>query len=388
MYEVIQRQNGIKQLVDGNRLYEIIQLEDLLSDTLQDTLFVKETDNGYKLALGDKFYSFQKLPLFTSREEAYLRHRENAAYFIYSYKKKKFYIGSSGAVSRRVMRHRILLSSNHHFNKSLSDLYAEDKNLQIIIVKCQSVEEATDLEKQLIQQYKEDDRILNVLSVHSTWSKERKEAVAEKYKAKWRDPEYRAAQAKRLRERHDDPERKEAFRAKLKAFYADPVNNAKHAEGIRSRLLDPVFRENYDRKLRAKIWDNPEAKAKRAEGLRRFYADPEAKERRRIKAAETSRTPESIEKRRLSLLKAHADGSVGRATSERLKKRFSDPAIREQTFLKNKHLANPVSICGVTYRSMHQASNELGIASPVLKYRAESSKEKYKDYFYLNKDAS
>ena len=75
----------------------------------------------------------------------------------------KFYIGSTGNLTRRIREHKLDLKKNIHDNFRLQELYNNNETrLKVYSIKKETVEEARELEDILLKKYADDPRLLNL----------------------------------------------------------------------------------------------------------------------------------------------------------------------------------------------------------------------------------
>jgi len=85
-----------------------------------------------------------------------------AVYFIADEISKKFYIGSTNNLQRRINEHKQELRNNIHYNKALQELYNNKAKLKIHHIEKETIEEARKLEDFLLKQSKDNPNLLNI----------------------------------------------------------------------------------------------------------------------------------------------------------------------------------------------------------------------------------
>jgi len=90
-----------------------------------------------------------------------------AVYMIADEISKKFYIGSTGDLKRRLQEHKYELKAQTHHNKKLQELYDSGVKLKIHPIKIETIEKAKELEDFLLKQNTNNPNMLNV-SIDST----------------------------------------------------------------------------------------------------------------------------------------------------------------------------------------------------------------------------
>lgn len=86
------------------------------------------------------------------------------AYIIFHIGSKNVYIGSSGDLYRRLIKHKSMLNKGTHKNKNLQKEFDrhENKNMIFITYPTSNKEEATTLEQNLLDSYNGNPRLLNI----------------------------------------------------------------------------------------------------------------------------------------------------------------------------------------------------------------------------------
>lgn len=90
-----------------------------------------------------------------------------AVYMITDKISKKFYIGSTNNLQRRINEHKQELKNNTHHNKSLQELYNNKAKLNFYHIEKETIEEVRSLEDFLLKQSKDNPNLLNI-SINSS----------------------------------------------------------------------------------------------------------------------------------------------------------------------------------------------------------------------------
>lgn len=85
-----------------------------------------------------------------------------AVYMITDELSKKFYIGSTSDLQRRINEHKNDLKNNIHYNKKLQELYNNKAKLKIHHIEKQTIQEARELENILLKQSESNPNLLNI----------------------------------------------------------------------------------------------------------------------------------------------------------------------------------------------------------------------------------
>lgn len=85
-----------------------------------------------------------------------------AVYMITDELSKKFYIGSTSDLNRRISEHKSDLKNNIHYNKKLQELYNNKAKLKIHHIEKETIQEARELEDILLKQSEANPNLLNI----------------------------------------------------------------------------------------------------------------------------------------------------------------------------------------------------------------------------------
>lgn len=85
-----------------------------------------------------------------------------AVYMITDELSKKFYIGSTSDLNRRISEHKSDLKNNMHYNKKLQELYNNKAKLKIHHIEKETIQEARELEDILLKQSETNPNLLNI----------------------------------------------------------------------------------------------------------------------------------------------------------------------------------------------------------------------------------
>lgn len=119
--------------------------------------------------INGKDFSFIKgylclLPYKYLHKRYSVKHDDSATYILQEYKTGKVYVGSSGRIYKRIVKHKHLIERRIHENLIFSNLLKETniKNFELIIIFTDNREEAYELEQLLIDSYIGTDLLLNI----------------------------------------------------------------------------------------------------------------------------------------------------------------------------------------------------------------------------------
>ncbi len=396
---------------------EKITIKDMFDKILKQALF-KLKDNKYCLSIGEQTYAFEKYPILTNFFTKLVKYKETGVYVLLFYNSNKFYIGSSINIKRRIHQHLHKLNKKTH-SKNFLDAYSVKDLLdfQCIIIKTKTREEAFDVEQYFLDNTNNDSNRLNKSIDARDSSKlnrtelEREEwinKISSSVKKLYDDPIYHYSVVKAnkdkverekikketdpvfkqefdnryiklsesMKKMHSDPLYKEKIKESFRKYWDNNSNREKHSLIIKERMQDPVYREKL-----VKLGKELALNEKRKIGWIKYYNDKDRVKARLDKVKETFSRAEVREKMSNSAIKRLSDPNVRLAHSIKIKELMKNQDNRDKLRLALKDRCKRVSVDGVVYPSLHDASNKIGMSRPGLKYRIES--DKFPNSFYV-----
>lgn len=254
-------------------------------------------------------------------------------YILKNGKTGKFYIGSTGNIERRIREHFLAMKNNSHVNKNVQELWNKGFGFTEIIIPCDTLEEAREMEDQLIKSNLDSRLLLNIgmqaLGGDNLTRNPDRDKIIDKMK-----------KSLELRYGEMTPSEKRMIYGKF-----GPRN------GMYGKTHTPEVKELIGNLHRGhKYWEGK------------------------------SHTTEAKEK-----ISRHAKTRTG-SKNPFFGKEHS-PETKEK--IRNANLGNKppnmrkVSVDGVIYESLNQVKRELNISPALLIHRIKSKKPKYQDYFYV-----
>jgi group I intron endonuclease len=188
----------------------------------------------------------------------------------------------------------------------------------------------------------------------------------------WTDPDHREAHSKAIKEWYDDPEHRLAHGKKMKEVLDNPETRQKLSNAAKQRMADPEFKQrisdfNRERashpderkrlsEIAIKQWQDPAMREHLTSAIKERMNDPTVKEH--LSKVQTERMKDPVNR------DICAEGAI---------KQWQDPAMREHLIAERRkkwadpeyraiHL-QPTIIDGVTYPSVQDAINSLGISN-------------------------
>lgn len=256
-------------------------------------------------------------------------------YVLTDVKSKRFYVGSSGDVKKRLKRHIYDLNRNNHHCSELQELWWKNKSLTTSIFPTETREEAYDLEKDIISRFSESTLMLNVgLGVKGGDNLSRN---------KNRD---------------------------------EIILKMKNSIKERMQLLTPE-----DRKILFGLSGNKNGMFNKQHTEITRLKMSKAHEGRSYKSGwkqsdETKKTLSEFAKKRTGELnpffnKTHSDETKKRISEKKKSQNLLPPNTRK------------VKIEDKVFESLTEASRQLGVSPALILYKIRSVKEKYSNYCYL-----
>ncbi len=144
-------------------------------------------------------------------------------------------------------------------------------------------------------------------------------------------------------------ELRDARSAAAKRFFANPSAREKAAAITRKQFQDAEFRKRFGEIQRAaqlKRYENPEAKKRLSDGLRRYYREhPEAREKlSRVRRAYWSKherpecSSETRGRLRMAALNQYSSAAAREAKAEAARRQWADPTIRAKHIASRKRV--------------------------------------------------
>lgn len=249
---------------------------------------------------------------------------------------RKFYVGSSGQLTKRIDRHYRELNSKKHHNKPLQDLWDKCPKLEISFFYTETRDDAYNLEQDLLDRYKSSDELLNIgITVKGgdnlTRNPNRKEIVEKILKS--------------LKEKL-----KVLTSLERKLLYGRPGKK------------NGMFGRKHTEKTRKQM----SLKKKGKPGIKGRKASPEVRARLSLMAS-----------KRIGV----KNPFFGKKHTEEYKKRMSE---KIKTLGLKPPNSRKVSVDGVEYESLTEGARQLGIGPALMFYRLKSKKDKYSGYQYID----
>lgn len=255
------------------------------------------------------------------------------AYILTHVKSKMFYVGSSKDVDKRVKLHWYLLMKGKHISKTFQKLWDESPKFDVRTIRAESRDEAFAVEQAFITENEDNPKMINigrgVYGGDNLTRHPERAAIIEKITSSWRTL---------IREMSPE-ERKMRFG---RAGELNPMYGKTHSDEVKA-MLSAINKGN-----------------RYALGAVRSI-----EQRKAISDFAKTRT-------------GKANSFYGRTHSEETKRKLS-----EQLKGRLPPTIRAVSINGVTYPSVTEASRTIGVVPATILFRIKSNNPKFKDYFYV-----
>jgi hypothetical protein len=162
---------------------------------------------------------------------------------------------------------------------------------------------------------------------------------------RWNDNDQKVQASERMKQQWSDQElREKRINSINQSRLTDEYKN-NHQLGMQAFINDPEKVKAFQDKMRDKVWSNEDNKIKRAEALKKYWT-----------------TEEGIKDRELR------------------KQKFQSAEHREKQRLRNLNQCKPVSINGVEFSGVKEASRRLNIPVSTLVRKIKSNDEKHSNY--------
>ena len=257
-------------------------------------------------------------------------------YTLTDVKTGKFYVGSSGDVEKRFKRHYSDLQAQRHHCPGLQELWNSNGALRQTVYPTESREDAFELEQDILDRFKDAQQLLNVgMSVRggdNLTRHPRRDEIVESIK--------RSIVQKLV----------SLTPLEKKQLFGNP--------GSRNGM----YGKTHTVEVRAKLAELHRGN-KYCLGLKRSD-----EQRRQISEMAKARV-------------GHLNAFHGKKHSDETKLRLSEIARARGDLPGN---SKPVSVNGVLFESLTEASRQLQVSPALMVYRIRSKLPKYKDYFYVD----
>ncbi len=349
--------NNVTFIIDEqDQVFELIDIVKLLDKENKNVLLNKKF-NRLKIKIRGNYYDVEKFKYNNFNEVS----TQQGVYILFFYDQDKVYIGSTKNIYRRLIQHRFELNKNKHINKDLQECYnANNKDLYCFTINCENI---LDIEQYFIDLF-DKDKLINIFMSTRDWQKteEYSSTMSKKLKKyyslpdnkiklndirniRWTDDNQKVQASERMKQQWSDQElREKRINSINQSRLTDEYKN-NHQLGMQAFRNDPEKVKAFQDKMRDKVWSNEDNKIKRAEALKKYWT-----------------TEEGIKDR------------------EFRKQKFQSPEHKEKQRLRNLNQCKPVSINGVEFSGVKQASRELNIPVSTLVRKIKSNDEKHSNY--------
>ena len=329
MSEILVSSFGVRYLVSPDHApYEIVRLDEIFGSSLTRSLFLKEMRERTRLEAFDRFFPFHKALLFSKNLFAHLglvstEDGTPCCYVLSCVNTGQFYVGSTKNVCTRMYQHRMHMKDNRHYLPEFNEAYREfgECSFQVLVIYCESREDAYEVEQQVVDAFRDDERLLN--------------------------------------------SGKDNVRYPQQGRAVSPIHREKLVASNRQRWADPVLRQRHSEQRKQLYEDRPELRQAQKERMLMRFSDPEE----RSKQAERTRL--SFER-----------GDRRAQKAQQTRQAFADPEIRQKYIdaARERTGSKQLSIEGVLYEGYNDASRRLGLQAALIRYRVLSPKPQWSEW--------
>ncbi len=264
-------------------------------------------------------------------------------YILTDSKSGRFYVGSSQDVDKRILRHIKDLNNGNHHCLNFQTLWSPKAKFRIEFIPCESREEAYQIEDALLDEWKDDPRLLNI----------GKRAIGG-------DNFSRHPNVKTIRQR---------IEKSISQYHESLGPEGRRIKYGKSGSENGMYGRTHSVEARKKMSES----ASRPENLERFVSMTKAwNQTDKFKKLSSERAKLRTGERNTFYGKHHSEETKAKLRAGRLGKVSSPEQQRE------------VEIDGRRYISLSNAARELKISPPLLMYRLKSEKPHYASYRYIS----
>lgn len=340
-----------------------------------------------------------------------------AVYQLHNPENGDIYIGASSVIEKRIKDHLTKIRTGKHENKNVAESFKTASVIDITVLQVDTPELAFEMEKGLINLYKEGSNLLNISQVchmpmlgrkHSDETKKMisdmhkesaskpdyvnpfqgkshsdvtKSTISSKSIDRWKDPEYREKAVKALTEANRDPATVERTRESVAELWKDPAYrehqiskrievanrpDVKEAtiKRAKERMQDPANVE-VSRQAAIEQWKDPEFRAMKSEAvskeLTERWKDPEYKDTTSGHLRSRWLDPEYKAKMAENTKLRWEDPAYKAKMSERSRLSWEDPERRAK-------MTRPVTVNGIYYASIKELCMAFNLSKSQYRY--------------------
>jgi hypothetical protein len=161
------------------------------------------------------------------------------------------------------------------------------------------------------------------------------------------------------------------------------LNSASDAKLVGKDIVKSEEQKEAASRQVSELWKDPEYRQRMSDAAKRWAADPENRKKLRQRAKEAATDPEFIEKQRENANKQWSDPDARKKLSDAIRARYTDPEFRRTMHDRlKKARGRKISIDGVTYDTVTDASNAIGMSDAGIYYRIKMGKNP--NWFFID----